>query len=849
MLHLVRHPFSLTIHMKKYLILILSAFLLTNHSQAIIPERIGWWKFDNSAELLKAESGYGEVLNLVGSHSAAAGPETGNGAVLIGTGSYYKMNHSISPNGGGTKVNEYTLQYDFKIPKNYAWYCFFQTALNNGNDGELFINTGGNIGVAAVGYGTTSIIPNEWYRLIVSVKNGNQFNYYLDGELLLSGVSQAIDGRFSLENQVLIFADEDGEDAPIYCSELSIWNRALTAAEAKELGGYGHKFELPMMTRIPYLQSPGQTTMTVCWHDSAQTGTSVEYGTDPLQLLQETAGSSEIISLPYRWHSVKLTGLQANTRYFYRVASGDEFSKTFSFKTLPETNYQGKLRFVLLSDTHASDTTMAGKVIRAARSKITSLYGPDIENHVNGIFHSGDIVVSGNSPDQYTKQYFKPLASLSPNLPTTVVAGNHEGESPFFYRYLKLDELSAYPQLSALNEKIWQLRIGNSLFLGLNTNIINEYGTTQVNWLDAKLKETELDASIDFVFLFHHHPPFSELWNVVNTFDGGANYVRDKLIPIIKKYTKVQQLTYGHTHGFERGTISSEKPDGDFRIICAGGGGGPLDPWAPGANRDYNEIHKTYSQHFFQILEIDMSGHSWQNSVYSVESTNNSGNAILLDTWYKNKNQVPPATPEVENSTVSNGFVQFNTSKFSGSDSLMSVQFQVIENSNVLLDSLIHWTNVYGVDENSIPKNLNSNVNMNQILIRKTIFPADKICNVRVRYRDHNLKWSNWSDSFLYQTTGIENQISQGSDCLLNQNYPNPFRSNTTITYQLTEKSEVNFRIYDVNLRLVAEISEGIKTNGSHALNFKAEKLKSGVYFYEMIIRDLSVTKKMMIID
>ncbi len=835
--------------MKKFPFLLILAILVTNLSIAVIPERTGWWKFDNASTLLKAESGYGEALSLIGTHYPMAGPESGNGAALIGTGSYYKMNHAIAPNGGGSKVNEYTLQFDFKILKNGVWNCFYQTAPANNNDGELFINTSGNIGVAAVGYSTATVTPNEWYRLLISVKNGKQFTYYLDGELLLSGVSQAIDGRFSLENQVLVFADEDGEDAPVYCAELAIWNRALTAAEAKELGGYGHKYELPVMTRIPYLQSPGQTSMTVCWHDSIKTGTKVEYGTDSLKLLQEKTGTSEIVSLPYCWHSVKLTGLAANTRYFYRVSSGNELSETYSFKTLPDASYQGKLRFVLLSDTHATDTTMAGKIIRAAKVKITGLYGPDIENHLNGIFHSGDIVVSGNSPDHYTKQYFMPMSSLSPHLPTMVVAGNHEGESQFFYRYLKMDELSAYPQLTALNEKIWQLKIGNSLFLGLNTNIINEYGTAQANWLDTKLKETELDASIDFVFLFMHHPPYSEIWNVVNTFDVGANYVRDKLIPVIKKYTKVQQLTYGHTHGFERGTVQSEKPDGDFRIVCGGGSGGPLDPWTPGANRDYNNIHISYSHYCFQILEIDLAEHSWQNSMYSLGNTNNSGNVVGLDTWYKRKNQTAPATPAIESAINTNGNIVVSLSDFSGSDSIMSVQFQITESANIVLDSMIHWTNIYGISGNNVPVDKNAGINLKRLSIRQTLIPEGKTYKFNVRYRDHNLKWSAWSEPYLYQTTGIKNPTGQDNNRFLGQNYPNPFHLKTTINYELAEKGEIHFRIYDVNFSLVAEIAEGVKSKGSHSLVLNAGHLKSGVYFYEIIAKDFSVMKKMIKID
>jgi hypothetical protein len=823
--------------------IILTLLLAFNQVQAQIPNRSGWWKFDNTSNLQKAEAGYGVDLTLVGSQSVASGPANGNGAVLIRKGSYYKMQHQITANGGGTYVNEYSLQYDFKVPAKGVWHSFLQTSVSNSNDGDFFINPAGNIGVGAVGYSVYSIIPNEWYRMIISVKNGSHFTCYLDGKPLISGNIQDVDGRFSLESMLLIFADENGEDADIYCSELSIWNQALTFDQAVELGGFGHNAASFLMTRIPYLQGQGPDNMTVCWHDADLTGTKVKYGIDSTALTFEMTGTSEIISDPYRWHTVKLTGLQANTRYFYRVASGDGESGIYSFKTLPDQAYTGKMRFVLFSDTHASDTTMAGKVLRSARAKITELYGPDIENHMNGIFHSGDIVVSGSTPGQYTKQYFKPLSALSSNIPTMVVAGNHEGESPYFYQYLKLDDQSAFPQNPALNEKIWKLKVGNSLFIGLNTNIIAQYGEVQANWLDARLNEAEKDASIDFIFVFFHHPPFSELWIV-----GGTDYVRNRLLPVMEKYAKVQEIHYGHTHGFERGTITSEKPDGDFRMICGGGSGGPLDPWAEGETQDYNDIHVTISNYIYQILEIDIANHSYQNSVYSLGTLSKPKNSELIDTWHKSKNQSRPDTPTIETIEINDQYVQFNTSTFSGTDSIMSVQFQVIDSSqtgNILIDSLTHWTNIYGIDQNGVPIDLNQNVNLYQSKVSASKLSKDKDFFFRVRYRDQNVKWSNWSDLTRFATLGTGKDQDVKSGYILNQNYPNPFHNSTDIIYTIPEQTEVIFRIYDANFRQVAEINEGFKNKGTHHFEFKTERLSSGIYFYKMITKNQCVTRKM----
>jgi len=831
----------------KLVFIFIGLFVFYNYTYATIPERTGWWKFDDPANLKEAESGYGKALSLVGTDLAANGPEEGNGAVLIGPGSYYKMNHQIASNGGGTFVNEYTLLYDFMVPEKGVWHSFFQTALTNDNDGDFFINPAGNIGVGAVGYSSSAVHSNEWYRLIISVKNGSHFTCYLDGNLLMIGNTQEVDGRCSLDSLLLIFADENAEDANIYCSELSIWDQDLNSEQAKELGGFGHDIRPTMMTRIPYLQAPQPNSMVVCWHDTAQIDTKVEYGVDST-LGSETAGTCETVIYPYIWHTAKLTGLQPNTRYFYKVESGGESSKTYSFKTLPDTSYHGKLRFLILGDTHAFDTAMPGEILRAARNKISEEYDPDIENGVNGILHSGDIVVDGGSVEQYTTEFLQPLSVLSTRIPTMVVAGNHEGENPIFYDYLKLDDLSAYPNNSQLNEKIWRLRVGNSLFIGLNTNITDQFGETEAQWLDSALLIAEKDKSIDFVFLFFHHPPFSELWYDVITFDGGPNYVKNTLFPIIEKYTKVQQINYGHTHGLERGTIHSEMPDGDFRMICGGGSGGPLDPWNVSVNHDYNDIHKTYSEYFFQILEIDIANHSYQNSVFSLGTIDHSKNSGLLDTWYKKKNQLGPDTPTTEGITISQGYYQFNSSEFSGTDSIMSVQLQVIDStnsSNVLLDTTIHWTNIYGVDKNLNPIDKNLSIDLSHIKIKTSLLPATGTFFFRVRYRDHNLKWSNWSNSSSFFKVGINNKPNTSTNYYLNQNYPNPFRNKTTITYGIPEMTKVDFRIYNACNIMVDEINEGIKIKGTYQIDYDDWHLNSGVYFYKMITDSWSMTKKM----
>ena len=333
------------------------------------PALVGSWKFDDSSNILKAETG--NDLTSAGNVQVISGPAVGNGAIKIESGSYLNMLHGIAGNGGGLNVNEYTLQIDFRIPALDGWHCFFQTNPLNSDDGDCFINTGGNIGVGVTGYSQYSVKANEWYRLVISVKNGTQYKYYLDGNLLLNGTVQPIDGRFSLPKELLLFADNDGEDNEIDCSEVSIWNYSLSNYEVSDLGGYGHQVS-PTTTKqlvlVPYLQTPQPTSIYVCWHDTLETLTQVEFGTTP-SLGQITTGTNEIISYDYRWHTVRLTNLQPNTEYFYKAISGSGSSRMYSFRTLPPDNYSGKIRFLVLSDTHAPDTTMAAKVIKESKEK------------------------------------------------------------------------------------------------------------------------------------------------------------------------------------------------------------------------------------------------------------------------------------------------------------------------------------------------------------------------------------------------------------------------------------------------------------------------------------------------
>jgi hypothetical protein len=211
----------------------------------------GHWEFNNASNLEQATVGNNLVLDALAgvtpSQQAAEGPTAGDGAVVLPSGVFYRCNHDLEPNGGGAKVNQYTLIFDFKRPENGVWNTFFGTNADNagGDDWELFTNSSGHIGVGSTGYSYDALITNEWYRLVVVADLGNYYRYYLDGQLLQDGGAQVLDNRFALSsanetNQVLLLGDNDGEDAPIHVAQIALYDRPLTLEEIEQLGGYGH---------------------------------------------------------------------------------------------------------------------------------------------------------------------------------------------------------------------------------------------------------------------------------------------------------------------------------------------------------------------------------------------------------------------------------------------------------------------------------------------------------------------------------------------------------------------------------------------------------------------------------
>jgi len=90
--------------------------------------------------------------------------------------------------------------------------------------------------------------------------------------------------------------------------------------------------------------------------------------------------------------------------------------------------------------------------------------------------------------------------------------------------------------------------------------------------------------------------------------------------------------------------------------------------------------------------------------------------------------------------------------------------------------------------------------------------------------------------------------INNSINYSLDQNYPNPFNPNTKISFNIKESGFVNLTIYN---SLGKEIKNLVNENlerGNYTVDFNAENLPSGIYFYKLQTGNFVDIKKMLLV-
>ncbi|HVY71911.1 MAG TPA: hypothetical protein VHH73_18410, partial [Verrucomicrobiae bacterium] len=203
----------------------------------------------------------------------------------------YIMDHGISPNGGGTRVNQFTLIMDVMISPGAATSLINMSSPNNTDDGDLFWQ-GNNFGQGANGYnGTGAFTPGEWHRVVAAydeAANPPVVAKFVDGikqdDWTAGGGLDA--ARRTLGPTAVLFGDGDQDERhEMWVNSIQIRTGKISDAEAVLLGG-------PSATGIPVVISAVDVSSVKGQWDFDQGNLAATVG-KPLQYLDGAGGLTE----------------------------------------------------------------------------------------------------------------------------------------------------------------------------------------------------------------------------------------------------------------------------------------------------------------------------------------------------------------------------------------------------------------------------------------------------------------------------------------------------------------------------------------------------------------------------
>ena len=168
------------------------------------------------------------------------------------------------------------------------------------------------------------------------------------------------------------------------------------------------------LTRGPYLQAAGQSTMTLVWNLNVTATGVLRWGTLPgpdWENVQQLEAS--------RVHVVTLNELRPGTRYFYEVEADGVVLATGGdcyFDTYPPINSRKPFSFLAWGDSGTGDANQGAVASQMNALAPRPAFGLGI----------GDLVYPAGEASNYNPRFFTPYAQLLRNMVIWPAMGNHD---------------------------------------------------------------------------------------------------------------------------------------------------------------------------------------------------------------------------------------------------------------------------------------------------------------------------------------------------------------------------------------------------------------------------------------
>jgi hypothetical protein len=286
----------------------------------------------------------------------------------------------------------------------------------------------------------------------------------------------------------------------------------------------------------------------VHWRTDVLSGSYISYGIDSSALGSSAADPA----LKYD-HTVLLTNLLPNTRYYYAVSTGVSnlvAGEEFSFLTPP---ISAKPTRIWVQGDHGTATPAARAVVNA----FTNFHGsasPDVWLLL------GDNAYYEGTDEEYQQALFDLMPDVLRGSLLWTTIGNHEtysADSTGRFPYLDIFSPPTQGEAGGVpsgTEHYYSFDYGNIHFVCLDSEVSDRSTNgAMAAWLreDLALNEKE------WLIAFWHSPPYTHgSHNSDNIFDSGGRLVdmRQNFLPILEAHG-VDLVLSGHSHCYERSRL------------------------------------------------------------------------------------------------------------------------------------------------------------------------------------------------------------------------------------------------------------------------------------------------------
>jgi hypothetical protein len=327
------------------------------------------------------------------------------------------------------------------------------------------------------------------------------------------------------------------------------------------------------LTRGPFLQLLGATTVTIAWHTDAVQTCGLVIG----PVGGETRRITGVTDSRCR---MTLDDLVPGTRYAYVPFANDQPLEAESM--FVTDGLGGPFTFIVFGDSGRGT---------AAQFNVRDRM---LDSPADFVIHVGDMVYPEGEPENFNPRFFQPYREMMRRMVFWPCLGNHDVVTNFGQPWR--DAFYTPANNASGTENYYSFDYGNAHVAVLDTNASTAPGTPQYSFVNADLTATQALWKI----VAFHYPMYSSGRR------GSFTGIRDELEPLFDAHA-VDLVFAGHDHVYERtkpmrgGQIVT--PDRGRVYFVTGGGGAGLVP--VGISR-----FTAYSESAYHFLRVTIDGPS-----------------------------------------------------------------------------------------------------------------------------------------------------------------------------------------------------------------------------------------------